>query len=81
MISVESEAPLSARHNGGCLRDGLERGATGLLNELLVALRESRGRQARRELIRYAHLVEYAQRHPLTFDHSHPSAAEEARRG
>jgi hypothetical protein len=46
----------------------------GSFGHLLLALHESRARQATHELSRYAHLIEYARRHPLTFRNRTASA-------
>jgi uncharacterized membrane protein YfcA len=40
----------------------------GLVNEILLALHNSRGKQARREIERHDQLVQYARAHPLRFD-------------
>jgi uncharacterized membrane protein YfcA len=45
---------------------GLKR--NGLVDEILLALHESRRQQAKREIERYDHLVQYARAHPLRFD-------------
>jgi hypothetical protein len=44
-------------------RAGLKR--SWLIKEILLALQESRHRQAQREIERYDHLVQYARAHPL----------------
>jgi hypothetical protein len=53
--------------NRGVGRDRLEPGKIGFFGHLLLALHASRAREARHELSRHAHLIEYARRHPLTF--------------
>jgi hypothetical protein len=40
----------------------------GLFTGILLALHESRQRQAEREIERYGHLVQYARTHPLMFE-------------
>jgi hypothetical protein len=50
------------------------RGKIGFFGNLVLALHESRARQARHELSRYAHLIAYAREHPLTFGNRTASA-------
>jgi hypothetical protein len=54
------------RHNCTGGRAGLKR--NGFIKEALLALHESRHRQAKREIERYDHLVQYARAHPLRLD-------------
>jgi hypothetical protein len=59
----------------------LEPGKIGFFGHLLLALHASRAREARHELSRHAHLIEYARRHPLTFGNRTASAEGERSHG
>jgi hypothetical protein len=58
---VATDIPEGRHHTWG--RAGLKR--NWLFKEILLALHESRHRQAQREIERYDHLVQYARAHPL----------------